>query len=185
MKQTILLAALLAAAPAFAQNAYVTGQAGSAQNTVGVDGVSMSNNDTGAILAAGYRVTPNFALEAGYAYLGKFSKSAAGYSIYAKPTSVYGALVGTLVATPQFSLSAKVGVANNSVDVGYNDGMGGADSTTVHKTGALFGVGAAYNITPAVAVVAEYTHFGTVAEDQGTNESVRASILSAGVRFSF
>lgn len=185
MKQTILLAALLAAAPAFAQNAYVTGQAGSAQNTVGIDGVSMSNNDSGAILAAGFRVTPNVAVEAGYAYLGKFSKSAAGYSIYAKPTSFYGALVGTLVATPQFSLSAKVGIARNSVDAGYNDGMGGTGSTTVHKTGAMFGVGAAYSVTPAVALVAEYTHLGTVAEDKSFGESVRSSIVSAGVRFSF
>jgi OOP family OmpA-OmpF porin len=185
MKRIVFLATLLAAAPAFAQNAYVTGQISRVEHKVGIEDVSISDNDTGASIAAGYRVTPNFAVEAGYMHLGKFSQTEEGYNIYAKPTSFYGALVGTLVASPAFSVSAKLGVARHSTKVGYSDPFGDADSTKVNKTSALFGIGAAYNVTPTVAVVAEYTHLGTLAEDKEFGESIKANVLSAGVRISF
>lgn len=185
MKQSLLLVALLAAVPAFAQNAYVTGQVGRVEHKVGVEGVSLNDTDTGGLLAVGYRINQNVAVEAGYMYLGKFSKSEQGYSIYAKPTSFYGALVGTLAVTPAISVSAKLGVARHSVDVGFDDPWGDSGNQTIHKTKAMFGIGAAYSVTPAVAVVAEYTHLGTLADDQETHESLKGSVLSAGVRFSF
>jgi OOP family OmpA-OmpF porin len=185
MKPFVLLAALMAAAPAFAQNMYVTGQVSRVEHKVSIEDISIKDNDTGASVAVGYRVTPNFAVEAGYMHLGKFSQTEDGYNIYAKPTSFYGALVGTLMATPEFSVSAKLGVARHSVKVGYSDPWGDADSTKVNKTSALFGIGAAYHVTPTVAIVAEYTHLGTLAEDKEYGESIKGSALSAGVRISF
>ncbi|WP_338766476.1 outer membrane beta-barrel protein [Massilia sp. METH4] len=185
MKQVVLLAALLAAVPAFAQNMYVTGQVARVEHKLSVDDVSIKDNDTGVTAAFGYKFNPNVAVEAGYLYLGEFSQSADDYTIYAKPKSFYGAVVGTLPVTPAFSLSAKVGVARHRTKVGYIDReWDDADSTKVNKTSALFGIGAAFQVTPTVAVVAEYTRLGKVADDE-YGDSVKASLFSAGVRVSF
>jgi OOP family OmpA-OmpF porin len=185
MKHFVLTVALLAAAPAFAQNTYVTGQFASVDQKVGIEDVSISDTTNGGILSLGYRVTPNFAIEGGYMSLGKFSKTDAGYNIYAKPESFYGAVVGTLAATPEFSISAKLGVARHNTKVGYNDGHGDSGETKVNKTSAMFGIGAAYNVTPKIALVAEYTHLGTLAKDDEFGESLKANVLSAGLRFNF
>jgi OOP family OmpA-OmpF porin len=186
MKHVVLLAALLAAVPAFAQNMYVTGQVARVEQKVSIEDISMKDNDTGVTVAFGYKINPNVAVEAGYLHLGEFSKTEDDYTIYAKPQSFYGAVVGTLPLTPEFSLSAKLGVARHSTKVGYIDrSWDEADSTKVKKTSALFGIGAAYQVTPALAIVAEYTHLGTLAEDKEYGESLKGSLFSAGLRINF
>lgn len=184
MKQSIFLLALIATAPSFAQNAYVTGQIGSADHEVSVDSVSIKDSDTAVLVAAGYRFTPNFAFEAGYAHLGEFKKTEGGNTIYAKPKTFYGAVVGSFNATPAIALHAKLGVARSSTEVGYSS-LNEAGSSDEHKTHIVAGVGASYAFTPSIAAVAEYHYFGKIAEDKPTQESLKSSMISAGVRFSF
>jgi OOP family OmpA-OmpF porin len=184
MKLAFITLALLTAIPAFAQNMYVTGQLGSAEQEVSVSSVSIKDNDTAAAIALGYRITPMLAVEAGYAHLGEFTKSDSGYTIYAKPKTVYGALVGSFTATPAISLHAKVGVARTESTIGYKY-PNESGSTDVSKTHAVIGVGASYAFTPSLAAVVEYTYFGKVADNKGFDESLKASMVSAGVRFTF
>lgn len=183
MKQAILALALLAAAPAFAQT-YVTAQVGSAEQEVSVSSVSIKDSDTAASIALGYRVTPNFAVEAGYVHLGEFTKTDSGYTIYAKPTTFYAAVVGSVNVAPAVDLHAKIGVGHAKSTVGYHY-LNEAGSTDVSKTHAVLAVGASYAFTPHLAVVAEYSYFGKIAEDKPSEESLKASMLSAGVRFTF
>lgn len=176
--------AMLATAPAFAQQTYVIGQVGRAEHNAFVEGESIKGSSTVAAVALGHKVTPNLAVEGGFAHLGKFSKTDSGYTIYAKPTTIYGALVGSFNATPAIALHAKVGIARTDTSVGYGFVLD-VQSIDLDKTHALVGVGLSYAFTPKVAFVAEYTHLGTIAEDKELAESLKTSMFTAGVRFTF
>lgn len=182
LKPAILLLAALAAAPAFARDAYVTAVFSHAQHKLSGDGETLSDNANGLGAALGYRITPNFAIELGHASAGDARVTDGSYSIWSAPRSLYAAAVGTWPVSPRVSLSARLGVARNRVLLGATDGFGGAE-TKKNKTGAMFGVGAAYALSPRWALVAEYSHFGKVLEIE--DFSIKASMVSVGGRFSF
>jgi OOP family OmpA-OmpF porin len=182
MKQVILLLAALAAAPAFAQNVYVTGSVGNAEQNLKSQGVTLSENDTGYSAAVGYRFTPHFAIEGGYADLGNASVNFGGLSASSEPKTYYGAVVGTYPLNAQVSVSAKLGAARSSTTLSYRDGVG-AYSGKEKQTSFTFGVGASYALTPSIAIVAEYQHFGKIIKVDGAN--LKASLLSVGARYSF
>jgi OOP family OmpA-OmpF porin len=182
MKKVVLLLAALAAAPAFAQNVYVTGSVGYAEQKVEIDAGSAKENDTGYSAAVGYRFTPNFGVEGGYVSFGKVSDSEGAVSASLKPESYYAAVVGTYPVSAQVSLSAKVGVARSSTKLSVTDGVTSVSAKPKNTT-AMFGIGAAYAVTPSLAIVAEYQYFGKVMDEDGFN--VKASLLSVGARYSF
>ena len=184
MKQAVLMLAMLAAVPGFAQQTYVTGQVGRAQHKALFEGDTIKGASTVAAVALGYKLRPNFAVEGGFMHLGKFSKTDSGYTVYAKPTMIYGALVGAFNATPAIALHTKVGIARTDTTVGTSFPFG-AEIHYVDKTHALAGVGLSYAFTPKLAFLAEYTHFGTIAEEKELNESLKTSMFTAGVRFTF
>jgi OOP family OmpA-OmpF porin len=182
MKQVVLLLAALAAAPAFAQNAYVSGAVGQSVYSMSIDGESGNDSAGGFTAAVGYRFTPTYSIEGGYAAFGKISDSDGFDSAEIDADAVYGALVGTFPLTPNFSLTGKVGVARGNTKMAVRSGSASA-TLKFHQTGLMAGFGAAYAFTPKVALITEFQHFGKVMNEDGF--SIKASMVSIGARFSF
>jgi OOP family OmpA-OmpF porin len=186
MKYSIIIAAIAAlAAPLAAQadNAYVGVNVGRAEQKLSVQDVaSEKESATSFKLYGGYDYTKNFGVELGYTDFRKVEKSALGYGISSKPESIYVAATGTLPLNEQFSLFGKLGVAFNHTKVNAWE-PGFSDSTTNNKTNAMIGIGASFALDKKISFVAEYENFGKIAEDGG--DSIKADMLSVGVRFKF
>lgn len=183
---TIFGAALALPLMAQAEGAYIGANVGRTEQKVNVDAGSLTDNATGFKLYGGYDFTKNFGAEAGYVHFGKGEVSATDsvntVSISGKPKALYLAVTGTLPLNDQFSLFAKAGVARNSTKVtGTINGV--SESEKLKRTSAMFGLGAAYNVTKNVALVAEYENFGKVIKEDGV--SLKANIISIGARYKF
>jgi OOP family OmpA-OmpF porin len=184
---TLLGAALTLPLVAQAEGAYIGANVGRTQQKLSADNAgSVKENATGFKLYGGYEFAKNFGAEVGYVHFGKgewsVNNGVNSASLSAKPTAFYLAATATLPLNEQFSLFAKAGVARNSTKV--NGTLNGASaSDTVERTGAMFGLGAAYNVTKNVAMVVEYENFGKAVDEGGVN--LKADIVSVGVRYKF
>ena len=183
MKQLVLtLIAAAIAAPAFAGNAYIGGSVGRAEQKLSAGGVSLSDNDTATKIVGGYQVTPVVGVEAGYAILGESKIVGGGYAAGAEPESFYVAVTGTMPLTPVINGFVKVGAAHTRTDVFASD-RDFFYSDKAKNTSVLAGIGASYAINKQLSLVVEYEHFGKVVSEDGV--SLKADLLSAGVRFQF
>jgi len=79
-------------------------------------------------------------------------------------------------------LFAKVGAAFNRTKLEAVEN-GVSSSEKKNRTTALLGIGAAYNVTKEVAIVAEYEDFGKIAKVDGAH--LKANLLSIGLRYKF
>jgi OmpA-OmpF porin, OOP family len=186
MKHSIIIAAIAAlAAPLAAQadNAYIGANVGRAEQKISIDSTSIKENATGFKLYGGYDYTKNFGVEGGYVDFRKVEKSALGYGASSKPSAIYLAATGTLPLNEQFSLFGKLGVAFSHTEVNaWAPGFFG-NTTTKNQTNAMIGVGASFALDKKISFVAEYENFGKVAKEGG--DSVKADLLSVGVRYAF
>ena len=186
-----LLAVLITSAFAFpiaahAAGSYVGINAGSVEHKLSVEGDSANENKTGFKLYGGYGFTENFGVELGYAHLGKVSASFNdGFdngSLSYKAHAIYLAGTATLPLTPQFSLFAKAGITANrgKMSASLN---GQSDSLSGSNTTGMFGVGAEFNFTKNLSMVAEYENFGKVMDENEFN--TKAQMVSVGLRYKF
>jgi OOP family OmpA-OmpF porin len=138
-------------------------------------------NDTGASLYGGYRFTPNFGLEGGYARFGSLSETAtvAGSAVQqdAKARSLYGAATAMLPLTDALALRGKLGVSWGKV-WGANQ-LPAADSLIGSQTSLMGGVGIDYRLNRDVTLTADYSNFGKV------SDKVRASTVGVGAKITF
>jgi OOP family OmpA-OmpF porin len=169
----------LAAEPA----TYISASVGGAEQKYEIPGGSLTDNDTGLQIAGGYRITPNFGVEVGYASFGTATASAAGATVSAKPRSFYGAVTGSYNVTSQFAFTGKLGAAHNRTKLQAR-ASGYSESLTETDTSFMYGVGVSYAYTPNIALIAEYQDFGKVAKSDA-DESLKAHVISVGVRYSF
>lgn len=184
---TVLLAtALLLSASAHAAGAYVGANVGNVQHRLSIDGDSGKEHKTGFKLYGGYALTENFGVEAGYAHLGKVSKSESdGFntaSLDYRARALYIAGTATMPLSPEFSVFAKAGITNNHGKVtarfnGFSDSMSRSNAT------AMFGLGAEYGVAKNMTVVAEYENFGKVIDEN--DGSTKAQMISLGLRYKF
>ena len=114
---------------------------------------------------AGYNVTQNFAVEAGYRRLG--DDDSVGFKESRDAFSLSG--VGTLPVGESFSVFGRIGLS--SLDGKIPDGNKEKSNTT---TRALVGVGVGYAFTPKITGRVEF---------QKTGSAIRN--LSAGVAYQF
>jgi len=162
---------------------YVSASVGAAEQTYKVPGASLSDNDTGFQVAAGYRVTPMVGVEAGYTTFGTATATADGATVSAKPRSFYGAVTGTYNVTQQFAFTGKLGAAHTRTKLeGQASGM--SASMTETDTSFVFGVGLTYAFNPDVSLIAEYQDFGKVAKSDA-DESLKARVVTVGIRYNF
>ncbi|MET3132938.1 OOP family OmpA-OmpF porin [Oxalobacteraceae bacterium GrIS 1.11] len=181
-------AALIGAALVFpmaaqAEGYYVGGNVGSAEQKLSGDQFpSQKESKTAYKVLAGYDFTPNFGAEAAYVGLGKASISGNGMTVSSDASAFYVAATGTYPINEQFSLFGKVGISANKAKLNATV-PGFSLSDTEKKTTAMFGIGAAFNMSKNVSFVAEYENFGKLADDSGI--SLKANMFSAGVRYKF
>ena len=180
MKKNILIALIAAAAiaPVAAQaESYVGASIGRGEQKLSIDGVgSIKDHDTAYKFFGGYQFNSTFGIEAGWADLGKTEITGGGETATAHPRSLYVAATGTWPLAERFALTGKIGAARTRTTLSFDIDKKG-------NTSLLLGVGGTYAITPTVLAVVEYEHFGKIVdEDFG---SLKANVLSAGVRFKF
>jgi OmpA-OmpF porin, OOP family len=177
---TLVAAAALGAASAHAQNAglqtsplsgfYIGGNVGGGNykgNSVG--GLETGRSDFGLKLHGGYSFTPNLAIEAGYADLGRFHSGAG--SVKADGWFLDG--VGTLPVYDKLSVLGRVGVFNGR----QRSSLQGSDSGTNIKVGA----GLQYDISQRVNIRGEWERyrFDTFGSHNNTD------LYSVGLNYKF
>jgi OOP family OmpA-OmpF porin len=171
---------------AHAAGAYLGANVGSVEHKFNVNGDSTTEDKTGAKVYAGYGFTDHFGIELGYANLGKVNAAldngVNSASLRYEAQVLYLAGTATLPVSAGFSLFAKGGVVANYAKgtVTFN---GDTKNGRAGNGTGMFGIGAAYNVSPKLSVVAEYENFGKVLEKNETN--TKAQMVSVGLRYTF
>lgn len=189
MKKIVLASLMtMAVGGAFAQ-AYVGGAVGMGHLDESCDGTtSCDRDDIGYKLYAGYKFTPNWAIEGGYADFGKGSVEGFAYGIKvrgdAKSTATFlaGAFHGDI--TSQLSGVARLGVANVKSTI-YTTILTGnvelpSQSGTTRRP--LLGLGLGYAFTKNVKLTLD-ADFTKTAEIQGESDNLR--LYTVGAQYSF
>lgn len=142
--------------------------------------VDKKKQSTGLKAFLGYSFNRNFALEFGYANLGKskadmngrvttggVSNSVSNFGLIYKMNSVFLDGVGTLPIGDKWSLFGRVGLGYNRVSTDGNGSNGGSplglvgssDDRVSHKVNVKFGAGAGYDFTPTFGLRAEWERY--------------------------
>lgn len=153
---------------------YVGGNVGSSQRSGDspLSG-SIGKDDTAYKVYGGWEFHPNFAVEAGYTDLGKFSGSAGSL----KSHGVYADLVGKLPLADRFSALGRVGVYDGHTTVRDVAGPSGKDNETNLK----YGAGLQYDLTKSASLRAEWERYRLGVIDDHTN--VNTYTVGANFRF--
>jgi OOP family OmpA-OmpF porin len=129
----------------------------------------------------GYRFSDRLGVEGGYVRLGSaLEKLTVGSNTVAQSVdarSLYVAATSRLTLSQDFALTGKAGVSFGKVS-GTNVLAATADMIG-SKRSFMWGVGAEYQLTSALALTADFDHFGQL------SSKVRANLFSAGVRYRF
>jgi OOP family OmpA-OmpF porin len=180
VKNKLALAMLAAAAvpmAAQAENNYVGAGIGAAEQVLAITEGTYKDKDVAFKIFTGVNFDKNFGIEAGYTDFGKAETG--GKLSGSRARSFYAAGTVTLPLGEKFAITSKLGVAKNRTkQIAFGEG-----DDKKKKTDALLGVGATYAVTKNIAAFVEYENYGTVAK--GKNGSLKATILSTGMRFSF
>jgi OOP family OmpA-OmpF porin len=134
-----------------------------------VGGLDTDKSGTGGKIYGGYELTPNIAIEAGYADLGK-AESAAGS---VRGRGVFLDAVGKVPLGQSFSALARIGAFNGR---GTSD-LGDGD----RKTEAKYGLGVQYDFSPRTFMRGEWERyrFDTV------SGAARTNLYSVGLNYKF
>ena len=187
MNTKIILATLALAASATAQAAdwYVGGAVGQSDAKVDTTGTTSSDKtDTGYKLFAGARLSPNLAIEGGFADMGKASFSDGTTSGSLKLSAVYLDAVGILPLNPQWDLYGRLGLSSSNLKVtGSVGGATGSDSDRTVQP--HFGLGGQYKLSKTVALRAEWERFRGKYDKNGVSDSGNVDLFSVGVTIGF
>ena len=197
MKNLITLAlAIFIAIPSVSSRAqgfyagFGAGQSSADLETCDLDlSCTSEDTDTAYKLFAGYRFTPNWAIEAAYLDAGRLSQNgtdtvlgtaSANFDV----SGINLAALGIYPVTDRFSLQAKAGLFLWNLDVDVSSSTLGAGSISESGNSPMLGVGASYGFTERIGVLVEYERFIDVGEQDVTGES-DVDIFSASLVFSF
>ena len=129
----------------------------------------------------GYRFSDRLGVEAGYVRLGTAVETlTVGNNAVAqavKARSLYVAATSRLPLSSDFALTGKAGVSFGKAS-GTNVLPVAADMTG-SKRSFMWGIGAEYQLTNAIALTADFDHFGQV------SNKMRANLFSVGARYRF
>jgi len=168
--KALVSAAALAAFSAHAEGPYAGASLGSARyQGSDIGGLSTDKSGTGGKIYGGYGITPNIAVEAGYADIGKASSAAADV----KAHGVYADLVGTVPIAQSFSAIGRVGAFNGRSTV-----SGGASETS---TNPKVGLGVQYDFNKQAGIRGEWERY----RYKAFGEKVDSDLYSVGLNYKF
>lgn len=168
--KAIASAAALAALSAHAEGPYIGGSLGGSHfNGPDIGNVSSDRSSTGGKVYGGYGFTPNIAVEAGYADLGKTS----GPAGEVKSRGAFVDLVGKVPISQSFSAIGRVGAYNGRTTIP------GGDSDT--KTNAKYGLGVQWDMNKQTAIRGEWERYRFDAFGDKTD----ADLYTVGVNYQF
>jgi OOP family OmpA-OmpF porin len=159
-----------------------------------------NKTSTGVKAFLGYAFNPFFALEGGYAYLGKSkadmdfrvngvpaSNSVGTFNIAYKMRAVFIDGVGTLPLGEKWNLFGRLGLSYNKVSSDFNGEpltlLVSDNDKSKNKFGVKFGAGAGYNFTPAIALRAEWEEYRM--PDPLSGKKFSDDVFSLSALFSF
>jgi len=164
-------------------SAHLKGGAASLDPNIAAEGavISLDDKSTGWKVFGGYRFNQNFAAEAIYANLGKFSVTHAQVELgnatdRAKPDALCLAGVGTLPLGSKWSLLGKAGVCH------WNDHPSETEATPDVRiedssgTDPMFGLGASYSVTKQVDIRGEWERYQNVVHNRGDVDLLSVSL---------
>jgi len=191
MKRFLATAALLSTLAANAVHAdteigpYVGLGAGVAAehfDSIGIAQRSGSDrNGAGGQINLGYRITPGWGVEVGYANFGSVTEDYAAGRYKAHADSVYLAGISRLPLGDRWALYAKLVASSNRIRPAASNPSVAQFSqlSTPHKSAISLGLGAEYRFTPEVSGGIEMMGFGKF------SDKVSAGLLSANLRYHF
>jgi OOP family OmpA-OmpF porin len=160
-----LLAAGLAAAPAFAQSWYAGAGAGrgnlnmSGQDLTGLANASVNDTDTTYSARLGYKFSPYGAFEVGYYDLGhyQFSGTSGGIAVSgsAKAKSYGIAIVAIAPIGNAFEIYSRIGIAESELKANANAVLVTANSSE-RQSEATYGLGARIHFTNNLSLFGEW-----------------------------
>ena len=207
LARPFLTAALVAAAlPACAQwyaGASIGGSKASIDSSsrnnqlldLGFDDASTSvdESDTAYRAHLGWRFHRNFAVEAGYGDLGRFEQRsdvlpAGSLRSSMRVTEGDLAVLGLLPLWDRWTLFGRLGAfeartRSSFSGTGSVSLLDGAGSSTVRKSGALFGAGVMAELTPRLSARADYTYYRRLGDD--LTGKLDVSTLTIGLQYAF
>lgn len=133
-----------------------------------VNGLSGNDHGVAGKVYGGYQLSPNFALEAGLASLGRLKGDTGSVGAHGE----FIDLVGRLPLGHDVSLLGSVGAAHVRFSSPDGDDAGG---------GVKLGLGAEYALSPSATLRAEYERYRTAAFD----EHPEVGQMTVGLRFGF
>jgi OmpA-OmpF porin, OOP family len=152
---------------------------------------TLDKHDTGFKVGLGFKVHPNFAIEAGWNDLGTATYKATVGSLNLKEDiKASGFSVAALALVPlnrQFTLFGKFGTINAKVEASASaTGPGGAAFVSESDTSwaPLYGVGLMFRVNEKFAIRGEYEKFHNLGDPNTTGEG-DVTLLSIGAQFSF
>lgn len=180
-----LTSAVLLAAPLAQAEGYIGAGVGEskAKDISSLPGGSTDDTDTAWKVYGGYMFHPNVGVELSYIDFGKFTGSAPGLSVDAKPKGIDLSLLGVLPLpdrTSPFSLFGKIGADRWKVDTDTNV-LGSASD---HGTDLSWGVGAQYDFNRNWAGRLEWNRFQDVGDENITGQS-DIDLISLNVSYKF
>lgn len=187
----IAIAALLSAvvaAPAFAADNgfYVGVDLGRSKTSNPYPAAAMTkSSDTVFGILGGYQFTKNWGAEVFYTGVGKFAATAGAQSGTGK-ADAYGIVgVGTLPLSDAFSLYGKLGFASTKTTASSAPRVGLSGTT---RSAATFGLGAIYNVTPAVGIRLGWDRYAAATLNGnlvGGKDNFNADVYSLGATYKF
>lgn len=147
-------------------------------------GIACDDTDTATRIFGGYKINQNFAVEVGYADLGKATASVPGVAGEWKSTAWDFMAVGILPINQQFSVLGKIGLSSWSLDATLT--ASGVGSTTLSPTGSdvTYALGAQYDFNNQVGLRAEWQTYSNIGDENTTGQS-DVSVIGASVLFRF
>ena len=147
---------------------------------------SCDDTDTGYRIFGGYQINKNFAVEVGYADLGKGSASGptGGGTATAewKATTWDFMAVGILPINEQFSVLGKLGFTSWSADLNVSGAVSGSESA--NGTDTAYALGVQYDFSNQFGVRGEWMTYSSIGDDATTGQSdVEIVGISALFRF--
>lgn len=186
MKKIIaaLLLSTAVAAPAFAADTGFYAGVTLGRSSTGTpysNATLTKSTDTVLGVLGGYQFTKNWGAEAQYTGAGKFSGNIPGGTFTGKSDALSLAAVGTLPLNDSFSLYGKLGFA--SVKTTLTTSPASAN-TGASRTAATFGLGAQYNVTPAIGIRFGWDRYAAAVTGVGTSK-YNDNVYSLGAVFKF